>query len=69
MTDEKLGIVWGAKGIGSVIGRTARQASYLLETGAIEAARKVNSQWCAPIAGLRQQFCGASAADRENTAA
>jgi hypothetical protein len=60
VSDEKLGIVWGARDIGAVIGLTARQASYLLEKGAIRAARKVTaergSRWCASITGLREQF-------------
>jgi hypothetical protein len=60
VSDEKLGIVWGARGIGAVIGLNARQASWLLEKGAIRAARKVTaergSRWCASIAGLREQF-------------
>jgi hypothetical protein len=58
---EKLGIVWGAKNIGKIIGRTERQTHYLLETGAIRAARKVSakarSQWFASESGLREQFC------------
>ena len=62
MTDETtLGLVWGARAIGAVIGRTERQTHYLLESGAIRAARKVStkarSQWFAPISGLRAQFC------------
>jgi len=63
---EKVRIVWGARAIGGVIDRTERQTHYLLETGAIRAARKASgnprSQWCASIAGLREQFCGEPAA-------
>jgi hypothetical protein len=55
--NEKLQIVWGAKAIGRVIGRTERQTHYLLERGAIPAARKVGAQWCASELGLRAQFC------------
>lgn len=73
MTDETLGLVWGARNIGKIIGRSERQTHYLLETGAIRAARKAGpnprSQWCASLAGLRQQFCGElSAPEHENAA-
>jgi hypothetical protein len=54
---EKLRIVWGARAIGEVIGRSARQTHYLLEQGAIRAARKVGAQWCASLSGLDEQFC------------
>jgi hypothetical protein len=58
---ETLDIVWGARDIGKVIGRTERQTHYLLETGAIRAARKTSSKarsrWFAAVSGLREQFC------------
>jgi hypothetical protein len=70
---EQLGLVWGARNIGKVIGRTERQTHYLLETGAIRAARKASAnpraQWCASISGLREQFCGEPAAAEHDTAA
>jgi hypothetical protein len=55
-------VVWGAAAIGEVIGRTARQTHWLLEQGAIQAARKTSpekkkSKWHASVAGLRRQFC------------
>jgi hypothetical protein len=65
---EKLPIVWGAKAIGQVIRRTERQTHYLLERGAIEAARKVGAQWTASEAGLRRQFC-ADDAEQDDAAA
>ena len=33
--EEKLDLVWGAKGIGKEINRTATQTHYLLSSGAI----------------------------------
>lgn len=61
MTETPLGLVWGARNIGRVIGRSERQTHYLLETGAIRAARKVSgkarSRWFASLSGLREQFC------------
>jgi len=55
-------VAWGAKAIGEVIGRTARQTHWLLEQGSIKAARKTSpekkkSRWFASVAGLRRQFC------------
>ena len=64
---EKLPIVWGAKAIGEVIRRTERQTHYLLEQGAIRAARKIGSQWCASVPGLHAQFCH-TADERDNAA-
>jgi hypothetical protein len=66
---RKLGIVWGAKAIGDAIGRTERQTHYLLEQGAIKAARKVGMQWCASESGLREQFCAKSSAVEQEDAA
>jgi hypothetical protein len=54
----ELKLVWGAKGIGEVIGKDSRQANHLLAKGAIKCARKVNGQYVAPYDGLRQEFCG-----------
>lgn len=39
MNDKNPDIVWGAAAIGAVIGRTERQASYLLERGLLPAKR------------------------------
>lgn len=53
-------VVWGAKAIGEVIGRTPRQTHWLLGQGAIQAARKVTTKkrsgWFASVEGLRRQF-------------
>jgi hypothetical protein len=75
VSDGKLGVVWGAKAIGEVIGRTERQTHWLLEQGAIRAARKASAKkrggWFASIAGLREQFSpdGKFGADERDTAA
>jgi hypothetical protein len=57
-----LDLAWGAKGIGKVIGKNPREAQYLLEIGAIRAARKISakkrSQYVASISGLQAQFGG-----------
>jgi hypothetical protein len=58
---KTLGVVWGARNIGKVINRTERQTHHLLETGAIEVARKIGAMWTASEAGLRRQFCAADA--------
>lgn len=64
---DDLDIVWGAAAIGRVINRTARQTHWLLQSGAIDAAKKVNGLWCADRNGLRAQFCGARPANRSTT--
>jgi hypothetical protein len=73
VSDKGLGIAWGAKAIGEEINRTERQTHWLLEQGAIRAARKASakprSQWYASIAGLREQFCADSKSDTEHDAA
>ena len=67
---ENLRIVWGARAIGEVIGRTERQTHYLLERGAIRAARKIGSQWRASVPGLNAQFChGAEGSAEQDNAA
>ena len=38
---EKLDLVWGAKGIGKEINRSATQTHYLLTSGAIRSAKRV----------------------------
>jgi hypothetical protein len=75
VTETPLGLVWGARNIGRVIGRSERQTHYLLETGAIRAARKVSgkarSRWFASVPGLREQFCpdcSSNTAERDSAA-
>src|SRR5260221_10774200 len=55
--NNDIDLVWEAAAIGRVINRTPRQTHHLLNSGAIEAARKVNGRWCADRNGLRAQFC------------
>ena len=43
---KNLDILWGAKAIGSFIGKSDRGAFHLLETGKLP-GRKVGSQWVA----------------------
>jgi hypothetical protein len=45
-------IVWGAERIGEVIGRTSRQANYLMATGKIPAT-KIGSLWAARRSTLK----------------
>jgi hypothetical protein len=46
MVDSESDVIWGAQAIGQVIGRTARQAFHLLETGALP-AKRIGGRWCA----------------------
>jgi hypothetical protein len=50
-------IVWGAREIGRVIGRSERQTFHLLESGALP-ARKVRERWCASRAKLIAHLAG-----------
>jgi hypothetical protein len=49
-------ILWGAEEIGRAIDRSERSTFYLLESGAIECARKVGNKWCAPYGALLREF-------------
>lgn len=49
-------IVWGAKAMGELIGRNERQAYYLLETGALNGARKVGNICSAKRSALLSQW-------------
>lgn len=53
--NDALDLVWGAKAIGEIIQKPARQTFYLLENGALP-ARKVGSQWVASRSKLRAHF-------------
>jgi hypothetical protein len=57
-TDSPDAIVWGAKAIGSVIGRNERQTFHLLENGALRGARKVRGIWSAKRSALLAQWDG-----------
>ena len=63
--EEKLDLVWGAKGIGKEINRTATQTHYLLSSGAIQCARQVGKQWVCDRRELRAEFSGGRAEDAE----
>lgn len=41
-----LGVIWGAEEIGKALGRTKRQAFYLLETGQLKGAVQIGKRWC-----------------------
>lgn len=42
---EPLDLVWGADGIGTLIGKTTRATFQMLERGHIPMAKKVGGQW------------------------
>jgi hypothetical protein len=48
--------VWGARAIGAVIGRSARQTHHLLENGLIKSAKKVGGLWCCNRSALLKEF-------------
>jgi hypothetical protein len=56
VNDRPLDLVWGAEAIGEEIGRNARQTFYLLSSGAIKSAKKINAHWCADRVALRAEF-------------
>ena len=47
---------WGAREIGKIIGRTERQAHYLLENGQLESAKKKGGRWVANRAALLREL-------------
>jgi hypothetical protein len=53
---EELDLVWGARGIGKEINRTATQTHYLLTSGAIRCAKQVGKLWVADRQALRREF-------------
>jgi hypothetical protein len=48
-------LVWGAKGISTVVGRSERQTYHMLVTGQLP-AQLVGGRWVASRSGLRQRF-------------
>jgi hypothetical protein len=48
--------IWGAKEIGAVLGRNTRVTFHLLETGAIECARRVRGRWVVSRRALLKEF-------------
>ena len=53
---DTLDLVWGAKEIGRLIGRTERETFYLLATGQLRGAVKKGDRWCMPRKALRANF-------------
>lgn len=51
-----VGVVWGAREIGQIIGRTERQAHHLLTCGQIKSAQKKGGRWMAGKAALAREF-------------
>jgi len=49
-------VVWGARAIGAVIGRTERQTSHMLDRNIIESAGKKGGRWYAPVIPLKREF-------------
>jgi hypothetical protein len=54
---ESLDIVWGAAAIAKVIGRSGRQAFYLLENGSLP-GRKLGGRWVASRQKLLDALIG-----------
>jgi hypothetical protein len=53
-------VIWGAKAIGLVIGRSERQTYHLLEQGHLSCARKFGSTWVSTRSALLQLFSARS---------
>jgi hypothetical protein len=51
--------VWGAEGIGGVIGRTPRQVFHLYHSGALKSIRKIGGRLVAPSARALLRELGA----------
>jgi hypothetical protein len=52
----KSGFSWGAKSIGTAIGRTPRQTYHMLRRGLIKSAKQVGKNYVAHTATLRKEF-------------
>jgi hypothetical protein len=48
--------VWGAKAIGEIINRNARQTHHLLTSGHIKSAKRIGGRWCASPSALLKEF-------------
>jgi hypothetical protein len=59
---EPLDLVWGAREIARLIGKTPRATFHLLEKGQLLGARKVGGQWVVSAKVLREHFEGRAAA-------
>jgi len=57
---ETLDLVWGAREIALLIGKTTRATFHLLENGQIP-ARKIGAQWVCSRKVLREHFEGVEA--------
>jgi hypothetical protein len=51
-----IGVVWGARNIGRIIGLSEGQTHYLLVSGKIPGAIKRGNRWCIAEAKLREAF-------------
>jgi hypothetical protein len=49
-------LLWGAAAIGEAINRTPRQAHYLLSSGELKSAKKLNGRWVASRASLLREL-------------
>jgi hypothetical protein len=58
---ENIDLLWGARAIAQAIGRSERQAFYLLETGQLP-ARKVGATWVAARPKLVEFLTGTATA-------
>ena len=67
MSEKKLDLIHGAEAIGKAIGKTPRQAFWLLETGKILGAVKVGRSWAVSYRLLAKQF-GVEVADQGEAA-
>jgi len=57
---QALDLVWGARAIARLIGKSPRATFHLLESGRIP-ARKIGAQWVASRKTLEEHFQGAAA--------
>jgi hypothetical protein len=55
MSQDALGLLWGAEAIAAFIGRDRRQTFYLLQTKKLP-AKKIGDQWVATKKDLQAHF-------------
>lgn len=60
-TENSLDLVWGAKAIAKLIGRTERVVFHMLENGHLPGARQIGGRWVIERSKLVAVFTGEAA--------
>lgn len=58
---KPLGLIWHAKNMAPIIGRSTRQVQHMLKKGQLKGAFKNGRSWCISYDDLMKNFCGSLA--------